>query len=167
MVILSRALTPPQRSAARSAALQGLLGTALGSLGMEARTLNCRLAGPAEVRRLNRRFAGVDRPTDVLAFPARDTRGGAGFVAPAAAAASLGDVVISVEDAGRQAPGGWEDELRLLAVHGLLHLIGHDHHEGAEADAMARATREILGLDARRRGVPPPEVPDLVPSSPS
>jgi probable rRNA maturation factor len=100
---------------------------------------------------LNRRFLGIDRPTDVLSF-ANDTRG------PFAAGSGgfpryLGDIVISVERARSQvdAVGGTLiQELQLLTVHGVLHLLGYDHAEPAEKAQMWAAQDAILkqlGLD--------------------
>jgi probable rRNA maturation factor len=100
--------------------------------------LSLRLTNDAELRDLNGRFLGNDAPTDVLAFPA-DDRG------------RVGDVAISVERALAQAPDG-PAELRLLAVHGLLHCLGHDHAEPGPAARMTAMTRELL---------PGAEVPDL------
>jgi probable rRNA maturation factor len=91
------------------------------------------------IRRLNRTYRGVDEPTDVLAFPMREGRFGR------LATDLLGDVVISAETACRQAPaGGVGAELALLAVHGILHLVGHDHHTAAARQRMWRKQREIL-----------------------
>ncbi len=150
----------------READLEHLLELALKALGIAQGQVNCRLAGPSEVRRLNRRFAGVDQGTDVLAFPATaDT--GARFVVPEELRGDLGDIVISVADARNQAELSWSDELRLLAVHGLLHLLGHDHHGAAEARRMTSSTRRLLSLDAERRGAKAPLAPDLAPAAPS
>ncbi len=90
------------------------------------------LAGDGLLRTLNRRYLGRDRATDVLAFPA--------FSAVRAGAAEwLGDVVISVATARRQARAAGhslEQELALLTVHGALHLLGHDHRTRAERARM-------------------------------
>jgi probable rRNA maturation factor len=88
------------------------------------------------------RFLHVDAPTDVLAFPADDT-------------GRVGDVAISVERALAQDGGDGAQELRLLAVHGLLHCLGHDHARAEDAAAMTAATRALL---------PGQPVPDLVPA---
>jgi probable rRNA maturation factor len=76
------------------------------------------LVGDATMRRLNRRYRGKDRPTDVLSF-APDTRG-----------PILGDIAIATGVARRQAREAghaYAQELRVLALHGLLHLLGYDH----------------------------------------
>ena len=85
------------------------------------------------LRELNRTFRGVDDPTDVLSFgdEAPD------FVAAPDAADYLGDVVISYPRAQAQAIGhSVEAELALLVIHGVLHLLGHDHLETDEKEAM-------------------------------
>lgn len=100
-------------------------------LRVSARASLClRLTNDAELRSLNALFLGHDAPTDVLAFPA-DER------------ARVGDVAISVERALDQANDG-ASELRLLAVHGLLHCLGHDHAEPGPAALMTSLTRELL-----------------------
>ena len=80
-----------------------------------------------EIRRLNRMYRGKDKVTDVLSFAAGD-RGVSG---------QLGDVLISYPQAVRQAEDGdIELELTDLLVHGILHLMGHDHELPADADVM-------------------------------
>lgn len=94
------------------------------------------------MRRLNRRFAGIDRATDVLSFPAAP-------VPPASrAGVLLGDVVIATGVARQQARDAghsYPTELRVLALHGLLHLLGYDHH--ADGGRMARVESRL-----RRKG---------------
>lgn len=88
------------------------------------------------IRRLNREWRRKDRPTDVLSFE-QDRRSGL-----------LGDVVISLDTARRQAAEGsraLSDELTRLLAHGLLHLLGHDHLAPADARRMARAEVALLG----------------------
>lgn len=83
------------------------------------------LVGDAKMRALNRQFRGVDRPTDVLSFPA-----GAGDGRAEAGRRWLGDVVIAKGVARRQARARGcpvDVEYRRLALHGLLHLLGYDH----------------------------------------
>jgi probable rRNA maturation factor len=92
----------------------------------------------AQLHQLNLQFLGLDTPTDVLSFPA-------GEVDPDTDRPYLGDVIVSVERAQAQALNHpLEDELRLLVVHGVLHLLGHDHAERAEKEAMWRIQREVL-----------------------
>ena len=109
---------------------------------------------------LNARFLGRDGPTDVLAFPIDEEEpaesgrspdaGGTGPGMPSEPEdmpALLGDIVICPAVAHRNAgghAGKYEDELALLVVHGLLHLMGMDHQEDAEAEEMEARERELL-----------------------
>ncbi|MDA8393804.1 MAG: rRNA maturation RNase YbeY [Candidatus Dormibacteraeota bacterium] len=149
---------------ARSAGLGDLLRGALQDLRISSGRVNCRLTGAREMTRLNRAFSGQNSSTDVLAFPASETAAGFDFTLPPGPVPELGDIVISVPDAWMNAPQGPAEELRLLAVHGLLHLLGHDHHEAGEARRMTIETRRLLGLAADRRGEAAPRVPALVPA---
>jgi probable rRNA maturation factor len=163
-VQLSSGLTSSERALVKSAALEDLLIGALADLGIPAVSVNCRLANPPEVRRLNRKFADHDELTDVLAFPALAAEGAGDFRMPPSETNFMGDIVISVATAVEQARLGGGDaaaELRLLAVHGLLHLLGHDHHQPDPAARMTSTTRRLLSRDARRRGLPAPPVPAL------
>lgn len=93
------------------------------------------------MRDLNNRYRQIDRPTDVLSFPAMD--GETAFPEDR----SLGDVIISVETAWRQAEEAGhplEAELDRLLVHGLLHLLGHDHQTAAERKQMQSRERRLL-----------------------
>lgn len=102
-----------------------------------------------EVRALNAQYRGVDAPTDVLSFPARETQPGAPtLVLPVEMAAELerylGDLVIAYPYSARQAAhfgNSITAELQLLAVHGTLHLLGYDHQE-ADAEAVMWAQQE-------------------------
>jgi rRNA maturation RNase YbeY len=93
--------------------------------------------GDGAIRTLNRRYRRVDAPTDVLAFPA-ESRG------------LLGDIVISVPYASRQARRRGEvpaREIDRLLLHGLLHLSGYDHEtDGGEMDALEKKIRRRLNL---------------------
>ncbi|MCW5802636.1 MAG: rRNA maturation RNase YbeY [Deltaproteobacteria bacterium] len=93
-----------------------------------------RLTTDAAIRELNRDYRGKDKPTDVLAFAQRE--GPAAELHPEL----LGDLVISVETARRQARRGLPAELLHLASHGLCHLLGYDHRDDDEERVMnARA----------------------------
>jgi probable rRNA maturation factor len=163
-VQLSSSLTRAERALVKAAALEDLLVGALADLRLPAANVNCRLANPLEVRRLNRKFADHDETTDVLAFPAVAAEGNGDFRVPPSETNFMGDIVISVATAAEQAQLAGVDaaaELRLLAVHGLLHLVGHDHNEPDGAARMTSTTRRLLSRDARRRGVAAPAVPAL------
>jgi probable rRNA maturation factor len=105
------------------------------------------------VRTLNRTWRGIDTATDVLSFPAGDDPG---------PARHLGDLVISRETAARQARHEGHSlatELRVLALHGLLHLLGYDHeHDSGRMARIERRLRRQGGLPAGliERGVPSP-----------
>jgi probable rRNA maturation factor len=115
------------------------------------------VTGDGQVRRLNRTYRGVDGPTDVLAFG--DEPGGR-FASPPGAARYLGDVIISfprAEAQARQAGHAVAAELQLLAVHGVLHLLGHDHDDADRKATMWHAQAEILGELGSRVADPAPE----------
>jgi len=103
------------------------------------------LTDDASIQELNRRYADVDAPTDVLSFSAWE--GDPGFVIAPEMAAYLGDIVISVPYAARQAVAAGhalDAELRLLVVHGILHLLGYDHATDAEEAIMWEKQQSIL-----------------------
>ena len=103
-------------------------------------SLSVRLTGDRELRRLNRSFLGEDRPTDVLSFPSAPS-------APSAAAGYLGDLALSWPAVRRQAAEYGhpvETELALLLVHGLLHLVGHNHATAVDEAEMSRLTLRCL-----------------------
>jgi len=89
------------------------------------------------IAELNLHYRGVDGPTDVLSFPAQEPT--PGFVSAPEMSGYLGDIVIAFPYTQRQAAElgrNVADELRLLAVHGTLHLLGYDHGTPAEEAAM-------------------------------
>jgi probable rRNA maturation factor len=114
------------------------------------------------IAELNKRFLGKATPTDVLAFPIDDdtvTSGrwpDSGGTGPGEASAEadhddlpvlLGDVVICPAIAAANAPdhaGTYDDEIALLVVHGILHLLGMDHADDDEAEAMEQRERDLL-----------------------
>lgn len=98
------------------------------------------LTDDARLHELNRDHLGINAPTDVLAFPASETD-------PETGALYLGDILISVARAQAQAEAEGhplESELQLLVVHGVLHLLGHDHAQAEEKAQMWKAQAEIL-----------------------
>jgi probable rRNA maturation factor len=111
----------------------------------------------AVVRDLNRRYRGVDRSTDVLAFPADEP--GTPFVAPPDLRTYLGDVIIAFPQAAAQARAGGHGpnaELQLLVVHGVLHLLGYEHATAAERKQMWAAQARILASVGAELTAPPP-----------
>lgn len=98
------------------------------------------LTDNARLHELNLNYLGVDAPTDVLSFPASETD-------PETGGRYLGDILISIPRAQEQADAAGhplESEVQLLVVHGVLHLLGHDHGEPAEKARMWKAQAEVL-----------------------
>jgi len=105
------------------------------------------LTGDAHLQEYNRRYRGLDQPTDVLAFAAQEAPVDQRFQAPPGTEHWLGDIVISLPRARQQASEAHHPvnaEVRLLAVHGFLHLLGYDHAEPDEETAMTALTNRIL-----------------------
>jgi len=93
-----------------------------------------------KIRQLNREFLGIDAPTDVLSFPSEEFD-------PDEQAEYIGDIIISYPRALAQATAAGHpvgNEIQLLVVHGVLHLLGHDHAEPAEKSRMWQAQADIL-----------------------
>lgn len=106
----------------------------------------------AEIASLNGEYMGQDGPTDVLAFPLDDEPGSV-----AAGPVLLGDVVICpavAADAAASHAGSFDDELALLTVHGVLHIVGHDHAEPDERAVMQALERALL-IEHHWRGPAP------------
>lgn len=102
------------------------------------------LISDARMRTLNRQFRGKDYATDVLSFPVQAGRRETSTPQPPASRPHLGDVVIATGVARRQARTAGHaatEELRILALHGLLHLLGYDHER--DNGQMARVERRL------------------------
>ena len=98
------------------------------------------LADDERMQQFNRDYLDIDAPTDVLSFPSGETD-------PDSGETYLGDIIISVPRAEAQAEAGGhaiEQELELLVVHGVLHLLGHDHAEVDEKAAMWVEQTKVL-----------------------
>jgi probable rRNA maturation factor len=98
------------------------------------------LTNDARLHELNLNYLGVDASTDVLSFPASETD-------PETGALYIGDILISIPRAQAQASAAGhplESEVQLLVVHGVLHLLRHDHAENEEKARMWKAQAEIL-----------------------
>lgn len=105
------------------------------------------LVSDRRIRTLNRDYRGKDQPTDVLSFPADP--------APPAPPV-LGDIVIATGIAQRQARAAghsYASEVKLLALHGLLHLIGYDHDSPADRGRMARLERRLRARGGLHEGL--------------
>ena len=101
------------------------------------------LASDAEVRALNRRYRRKDEATDVLSFPAEEPQ-------------LLGDLAIATGVARRQAADAghsYATEIKVLALHGLLHLLGYDHHAPADRGRMKRLEARLRRKGGLRAGL--------------
>jgi probable rRNA maturation factor len=112
-------------------------------------SLSVLLCGDRRMRTLNRRFRGIDRPTDVLSFPFEES--------PLSSSSFLGDLVIDVPYAARQARRRGHPvarEVRILLAHGVLHLLGYDHE--TDDGTMFRLQRRLVAaaFGAGPDGVP-------------
>lgn len=98
------------------------------------------LTDDKRLQQLNRDYLGIDAPTDVLSFPASESD-------PDTGSPYLGDILLSIPRAKAQAKAAGhalESEAQLLVVHGVLHLLGHDHTKPKEKATMWKAQAEIL-----------------------
>lgn len=103
------------------------------------------LTDDEEIRALNNEWRGFDKPTNVLSFPAAPTPG----------SATLGDVIIAYETVQREAADEgkpFAHHLSHLAIHGFLHLLGHDHDNEGKARLMENLERKVLA----NLGIPDP-----------
>lgn len=111
------------------------------------------VADDAMLQQLNSQYLGIDAPTDVLSFPS-----GEELTDPETDRLYLGDIIVSYPRAAEQAAATDEsitDELQLLVVHGVLHLLGHDHAEADEKEQMWNAQAAVLtALDVKITRLP-------------
>ena len=108
------------------------------------------------IHELNKKFRGVDKPTDVLSFPLFDFEGETEEPPIDEVMSNLGDIVISLEKAEEQANEyghSFARETAFLCVHSMLHLLGYDHEKSDEDDVEMRAKQseimKIMGLDIK------------------
>jgi probable rRNA maturation factor len=119
----------------------------LAAVGEKQSALSISFVDDAAIRGLNREHRGKDKPTDVLSFPLLE-KGDVHL-----GERLLGDVVISVDTARRQAAdydASLEAEINRLLIHGVLHVLGHDHEEAAQREAMRAEERRLaqaIGLN--------------------
>lgn len=117
------------KSPIRTKAFERLLGELARRYRRSGAEVSLSFVGERAIRTLNRRWMKKDRPTDVLSFPIGDKGPDGKYY--------LGDIVIAAPVAARQARAKGcplDRELRLLAIHGFLHLLGFDHFEGLEEE---------------------------------
>ena len=109
------------------------------------------IVSDARIRTLNKRYRRADRATDVLSFAA-----GSSPDAPNGAPRVLGDIVIAsgvARHQAREAGHAYSRELKILALHGLLHLLGYDHRDPADRGRMARLERRLRARGGLRAGL--------------
>jgi probable rRNA maturation factor len=110
-------------------------------------TLAIAIVSDARIRALNKQFRRQDQATDVLSFPSADPESPLpGPRSPLPGSRELGDIVIAGGVARRQAVEAghsYAAELKILALHGLLHLLGYDHHAMDDEGRMARLERRL------------------------
>ena len=102
--------------------------------------LSIKISYDQVIQELNLSYLGIDAPTDVLSFPLS-------FEDPESGSQYYGDMIISFPTAAKQAQQGGhpiEDEIKLLLVHGLLHLLGYDHGSAEEKEEMWTCQSELL-----------------------
>jgi len=140
-------IAPAFAKEVRLASLRRAIRAAFESAGRErAGELTVVITDDAQVKELNRTYRGVDAATDVLAFAGADEAGA--FVPSPETAEYIGDVVISYPRAAEQAVAyghPTEEELSILVVHGVLHLLGYDHEEEEDREEMWRVQSAVLG----------------------
>ncbi|MCM3874251.1 MAG: rRNA maturation RNase YbeY [Pyrinomonadaceae bacterium] len=116
---------------------------ALKAIGKSGHDATIAFVSDRQIKILNKRFRGQDKPTDVLSFPAGDDK----FTA---SEPSLGDIAISVDRAGSQALENglaFENEIAQLILHGLLHLCGYDHEtDKGEMNRLELRLRNQMGI---------------------
>ena len=118
------------------------------SLPVERIELGLVIGDDAQLHELNRQYRGIDAPTDVLSFAMTEGEGNRPFVLPAGVPLHLGDVIVSYPRAIDQAQAAGhsvEEELDLLVVHGVLHLLGYDHDTDERKQAMWSRQETVTG----------------------
>lgn len=99
------------------------------------------------IRELNKKYLNKDKPTDVLSFPMQPARRKTAFSLTPSALNLLGDIVISVEKAEEQAKSinvSLDDEITRLLIHGILHILGHEHEKGGKKAREMKKEEERL-----------------------
>lgn len=162
---IATAVEPMSADAALALLESAVCETVRVGLGARDADVELTVCGDPEMERLNFDHMGERGPTDVLSFPLHEwlvdgstsrLSDDDGFAPPGAMV--LGDVVIDLDQALRQsAEGDWgvTEELVLLAIHGTLHLLGHDHEDLEDEERMRTVEHEVLGtLHRRHRDIP-------------
>jgi rRNA maturation RNase YbeY len=158
---LTEAVEPLPADTALELVTAAAAETVRGALGARSAEVEITLCGDVEMTRLNFDHMGERGPTDVLSFPLHEwsVERGHSHLAdeegrePESGPLVLGDVVIDLDQAVRQAAeGDWSvpEEMALLAIHGTLHLLGHDHDDADGESAMREAEHQTLTVLHRR-----------------
>ncbi|MBV8638666.1 MAG: rRNA maturation RNase YbeY [Candidatus Eremiobacteraeota bacterium] len=127
-----------RRSGVDARALKATMRTLLNAVGEPDSAISVTIVNDDAIREINREHRGKDKPTDVLSFPLEPE--------PFSQERLLGDIVISIDTARRQAAdydAPVQREIDRLLIHGLLHVLGHDHMEPEERDVMEREERRL------------------------
>ncbi|MDQ2679978.1 MAG: rRNA maturation RNase YbeY [Candidatus Eremiobacteraeota bacterium] len=136
-----------RKSGVDARAIKRVAGQLLSAVDEPDSSLSLSLVSDRAIAKLNRIHRGKDRPTDVLSFPiaqGNDSR---------EIERMLGDVVISVETARKQAAAydaSLQDEIYRLLIHGVLHVLGHDHEEAQQRSVMEREERRLAATIGMR-----------------
>ncbi len=121
-------------------ALKATMRTLLNAVGEPESTISVTIVDDEAIREINREHRGKDTATDVLSFPLEPE--------PFSQERLLGDIVISIDTARRQAAdydAPVQREIYRLLIHGLLHVLGHDHMKSRERNVMEREERRLAG----------------------
>ncbi len=125
--------------------IENMIGEIMGHLDCPNQEVSILLTGDMDIRRLNQEFRNIDQPTDVLSFPQNSEED------PAIPGETiLGDIAVSLDTAKKQAQEhglDFNEEIVLLLIHGILHLLGYDHEISEKEDKKMRSkTRELFNL---------------------
>ena len=134
-----------QRGALDEEGLRSLARDTLRGEGVDRAELSVSFVESDEIEELHERFMDEPGPTDVLSFPLDEAEGPTG---DGDGARHLGDVVVAPAEAERNNPADPEGELRLLLVHGILHLLGYDHEEEDARTRMWERQERYSGVRA-------------------
>lgn len=136
----------PHSAPLRSEVVRRMAEKMLRHLSLDGSELSILLCDDSQIRELNSEHRKKDKPTDVLSFPQAEFREPE-VLRKGHDLRLLGDVVISLDTAERQAKGrrrSLEDEVRFLLAHGILHLFGYDHATKEEKTVMTKRTRQLV-----------------------
>jgi probable rRNA maturation factor len=146
---MAKVLNRQRRMAVKLGELEVFAGHVERALRMGRDAFAVCMVSDAEIARMNQRFRGKHGPTDVLSFPAGEGRNGKRAL-PAEVKGHLGDIAISPETARRNARRygrTLRDELRILILHGALHLLGYDHEtDSGQMERREARLRRQLGI---------------------